>query len=154
MDIDVELRLNMERNKLIAKAFAIKKRLGLSDQIFTDLKVQFTGKDSIKNMDDIHLRAFVAGMNRLQPRQDQGRPAVSRRLSQQQSAKIIKLAIYVLLWSIDQLNGFLQRQTGKNNLQWLTAREAWEVTEALSAIIEREKDVAGYSKETRHCKKV
>ncbi len=145
-----------QRSRLISRCFAIKNKLGLSDEVFADLKVQLTGMDSIKKMDSIRLRAFVAGLDRLSPREHEERPASQRRLSAGQRGKILRLGLGVLHWTADQVNGFLEKQTGKSNIDWLSAREAWNVTEALCAIIERRKDNGqeGYSSATRHKSRV
>jgi hypothetical protein len=141
-----------DRNKLIAKAFAIKKRLGLTDEVFADLKIQITGIASIKTMDHVHLRAFVAGLDRMQPNQSDGQPADARRLNVGQYKKIIKLSIYILQWNNEQLKSFIAKQTGKSSISWLTAKEAYNVTEALSAMIERRQDgsASEYTGQTRH----
>lgn len=121
---------------MIAKAHAIKRSLGMSDDDFSLVKQSATGVASITLMDDLHLRAFVSAIERIQDK-DHTKPAVQRRLSAGQRSKILRLGLGVLHWSPDQINAFLKKQTGKENIDWLSAKEAWNVVEALCAMSER-----------------
>ena len=135
------------RNKLISKAFALKKQLALSDSEFNALKNTATQVSSIRLMDNTHLRAFVSELEKLLPQNDIAKPATMRRLSSGQRAKILRLWLGVLQRRPLDLNSFLAKMTGKLDLRWLTASEAYNVIEAISAIIERRKyetDARGY----------
>lgn len=141
------------RKKLMARAYVVKAQLGMSDADFNRLKVETTGYAHLRLMDRLHLRAFLAALDRLA--NDAATPAVSRRLSDGQYRKIIKLARYILRWSDSQISAFIEKETGKQNLKWLTAREAYNLTEALSAIIERSTSHAvksRYRTDARHHK--
>lgn len=145
---------DFERKKLIARSYVIKSQIGMSDADFSRLKKEATGVPHLRLMDSTHLRAFVAAMARLANSPEA--PASTRRLSDGQYRKIIKLARYILCWTDKQLDSFVEKETGKHSLKWLTSREAFNLTEALSAIIERSSSHAirsRYQASTRHRKK-
>lgn len=142
------------RKKLMARAHVLKAQIGMSDADFDRLKTEETGIGHLRLMDLVHLRAFVAAMDRLSSSPEA--PAATRRLSDGQYRKIIKLSRYILCWSDKQTDSFIEKETGKHSLKWLTAREAFNLTEALSAIIERSSShavKARYRTSTRHHRK-
>ena len=147
------MEIDLIRKRLISRAHVLKAQIGLTDDDFEQLKKSTTGVPSLRLMDLAHLRAFVAAIERLQSSKEL--PAAARRLSDGQYRKIIKLGKYILRWTDQQIDAFIERETGKKNLKWLTAREAYNVTEALSSIIERSNShavKARYSDQSRRRK--
>jgi hypothetical protein len=145
--------IEQQRKRLIGRAYALKSQMAMSDDDFEQLKKDSTGVISIRLMDLMHLKAFVAAIARLQTSKEL--PATVRRLSDGQYRKIIKLAKYILKWNDAQLMKFIEGKAGKRNISWLTAREAYNITEALSAMIERSTSngvKSKYKNTTRHRK--
>lgn len=119
------------RNAKIAALHAIKRHQGLSDDVYRDKLERITGKRSAKDLTDAEL---VKALDGFHGKQNQNRTYTAK-------PKALWIAAYNLGELEDgtdaALDSFVERQTGKPRLSFLTAAEANSVTEALKAICGR-----------------
>ena len=133
------------RTVMISKLHVARKQMALDEATYRALLLRVTGKDSARDMAEDDLKAVLDEMGRLgwmaQP--------CSTKLGWSQKPHVRK--VFALWAALERAGGvraedgraalrhFCQRQTGVATVEWLTPEQARNVTEALKAMLARQK---------------
>lgn len=133
----------MSRNPHLAKIHIARKELALPEDQYRALLVRITGQDSASGLSDAKLQAVIAELGRL---------GWSPRATFKPSGKRHVRHVFALwtelgrLGAVDAtrpaLRAFCQRQAGVSDPEFLSSQDAYKVTEALKAMIDRAKRAA------------
>jgi AraC-like DNA-binding protein len=125
------------RRRLLARVHAMAKELALSEESYRDLLERIGGERSAALLDDKKLHAVVQELDRL----GAGR---ARRRDERPMASRLR-ALWITAWNLDAIDDpsevglqlFVQRQTGRERLQFCSADQLALAIEGVKAICAR-----------------
>jgi len=133
----------LSRNPLLAKIHIARKELAIPEEQYRALLVRITGQNSASVLRDAQLQAVLDEFRRFG-----WAPANTFKRSDKKHVRLV-FALWTelgRLGAVDAtrpaLRAFVERQAGVADPEFLTAQEAYKVTEALKSWIERTKRAA------------
>lgn len=158
--------LSRNRNGMIALIHVAKKQLALNDDAYRALLWGVCEKDSLREMNDQELNAVIRRFKKLgfvkkRParrgdlnRADAAKTIVMRRATAPQEPQVAKIrALWLNLYHLghildsseEALEAFVKRQSGIDNIHWLTSEDADKVIRGLRGWMTR----TGYAPPTK-----
>lgn len=134
----------MSRSPMLAKVHIAKKELALEEDDYRAVLTRIAGKASSGDCDDRELDKLIAEFKRLGWKQ-KSNPAGRGKSTKPHVRKIFALwrdavtSGAISDGSRPALLAFVKRQTGVDQPDWLTAKDANRVSEGLKAMIARQK---------------
>jgi len=118
------------------RIFGMARNLGMDDELLHDAVFSVTGEAHISKLTVDQAAKVIQSLVGMSEKPRPGR------LSPEARRKILALG-YALGWQPKQVNGMCRRVTNVASIEWLTPRDAWKVTEAMKAMVERQKSEIG-----------
>lgn len=112
------------------RIFAMARELDLDNDVLHDLVAGATGEAHISKLTIDQAGKVIEALIRMA---ENPRPG---RLTPGQRKKILKLG-HLMGWHWRQIDGMCRRVVKVASLDWLTPQDAWKVTEAMKAMVER-----------------
>ncbi len=124
-------------NKQIRLIWWLSKQLGMDSEALHEAVFGITGERHISRLNQDQAKMTIHHLERMIRKDQTILDPV--RMTKAQRGKIFKL-MYLLKWQKKQLDGLAKRVTGVHKIEWLTRHQAYDLIEAMRAILRRRDD--------------